>query len=59
MKTIKYKGKLYIESKLGKGLGTPGGQLAKPAVGARQQSKGNAKLVPLPNSPTAKYLRGK
>jgi hypothetical protein len=59
MKTIKYKGNLYVESKLGKGLGTPGGQLTKPTVSAPQQSKGNSKAMPVPNSPQAKYLKGK
>ena len=59
MKTIKYKGRIYFESKLGKGLGTPSGQLVKPTVAPTQQSKNNSKAMPLPNSPQAKYLRGK
>lgn len=59
MKTIKYKGKLYVESKLGKGGGTPYGQMVKPTVAPVQQAKNNSKAVPLPNTPAAKYLRGK
>jgi len=56
---IRVGGKIYVLAVKGKGLGTPGGKLVKPSVGAPQQSKSNAKQVPLPaSSEDVAYLRG-